>query len=29
MKKLIKGENDLQTKFPVLAEEWDYEKNEK
>lgn len=29
MKKLIKGENDLLTKAPQLAEEWDYEKNEK
>lgn len=27
--KVIIGENDLQTKFPKIAEEWDYEKNNK
>ena len=29
MRKVTKGENDLQTKAPSLVEEWDYEKNEK
>ena len=27
-KKVLRGENDLQTVMPILAEEWNYEKNE-
>ncbi len=27
-KKVLKGYNDLQSKFPELAKEWDYEKND-
>ena len=27
-KKVLRGDNDLQTVMPILAEEWNYEKNE-